>query len=106
MVTLSRRPRRKGLVRVKRTQKGQDKEPGLCGTPMSQESSASVVEMAKLYSEVLAESDDEDDRWLRALHDGLVAERARHPKHWAGGGSRSPGSPSQRKRPAPSPSTE
>ena len=34
---------------------------------MSQESSATELEVAMLYSQALAESDDEDDVFLRAL---------------------------------------
>ena len=37
---------------------------------MSQESSATELEVAMLYSEVLAHSEDEDDVWLRGLHEG------------------------------------
>ena len=36
---------------------------------MSQESSATELEVAMLYSELLAESDDEDDAWLLRMHE-------------------------------------
>ena len=63
---------------------------------MSQESSATELEVAMLYSQALAESDDEDDVFLRALHEGvaaaksLVDERKAAARH--GGGASSVGS--------------
>jgi len=43
---------------------------------MSQESSATELEVAMLYSELLAESDDEDDAWLLRMHEGVAAAKA------------------------------
>ena len=43
---------------------------------MSQESSATELEVAMLYSQALAESDDEDDVFLRALHEGVAAAKS------------------------------
>ena len=71
---------------------------------MSQESSATELEVAMLYSEVLAESDDENDVWLRRLHEGVAVAKAVVAERKAavsGGGASSFGSPSQLKRPAP-----
>ena len=47
---------------------------------MSQESSASDLALAYEYSNILAESSDEDDRWLRALHASVADTRAAHPR--------------------------
>ena len=71
---------------------------------MSQESSATELEVAMLYSKVLAESDDEDDVWLLRLHEGVAVAKAVVAEREAaasGGGAGSFGSPSQLKRPVP-----
>ena len=71
---------------------------------MSQESSATELEVAMLYSDVLAESDDENDVWLRRLHEGVAVAKALVAERKAaasGGGASSFGSASQLKRPAP-----
>ena len=66
---------------------------------MSQESSATELEVAMLYSDVLAESDDENDVWLRRLHEGVAVAKAVVAERKAaasGGGASSFGSPSQK----------
>ena len=66
---------------------------------MPQESSATELEVAMLYSEVLAESDDENDVWLRRLHEGVAVAKAVVAERKAavsGGGASSFGSPSQK----------
>ena len=42
---------------------------------MSQESSASELEMAKEYSKVLAGTDDEDDRYLNAFCESIKQDK-------------------------------
>ena len=42
---------------------------------MSQESSASELELAKEYSQVLAGTDDEDDRYLNALCESIKQDK-------------------------------
>ena len=44
---------------------------------MSHESNATELEVAMLYSEMPAKSEDEDDVWLRRLHEGVAAATRR-----------------------------
>ena len=77
---------------------------------MSQESSASELEMAKEYSKVLADTDDEDDRYLDAFCESLKRNREYRKASGFYNGvvsrqSQGESSPPQRKRHASTPTT-
>ena len=77
---------------------------------MSQESSASELEMAKEYSKVLADTDDEDGRYLDAFCESLERNREYRKAIGFYNGvvsrqSQGESSPPQRKRHASTPTT-
>ena len=90
-------------LRAEKGEYGQNKASTRRSQPtMSQDlKSASDLALAYEYSNILAESSDEDDRWLRALHASVAVTAAAHPRRKnasvGDGASSAPSTPQQKR---------